>query len=76
MVVSAAALFLVTAADAAKAGPPFRYEPFLESVQVPGDFKLTLSAGDPAIRFPMFACFDDQGRLYVAESSGEDLYAG
>jgi len=24
--------------------------------------------------FPMFGCFDDQGRLYVTESSGGDLY--
>src|SRR5438552_17879048 len=24
--------------------------------------------------FPMFACFDDRGRLYVTESSGGDLY--
>lgn len=26
-------------------------------------------------RFPMFAAFDDRGRLFVAESSGLDLYA-
>jgi len=32
-------------------------------------------AGHPEIQFPMFACFDDCGRLYVAESSGLDLYA-
>src|SRR5258706_9197368 len=25
--------------------------------------------------FPMFACFDDKGRLFVTESSGLDLYA-
>jgi putative heme-binding domain-containing protein len=25
-------------------------------------------------RFPMFACLDDRGRLYVTESSGGDLY--
>ena len=31
-------------------------------------------AGEPAVRFPMFACLDDKGRLYVAESSGLDLY--
>lgn len=47
---------------------------------------LLLAAQDPtvpdgfAIRkaaeasFPMFACFDDRGRLYVTESSGGDLY--
>src|SRR5688572_17327590 len=26
-------------------------------------------------RYPMFAAFDDRGRLFVAESSGLDLYA-
>lgn len=31
-------------------------------------------AGVPHVKFPMFAAFDDSGRLYVAESSGGDLY--
>ena len=30
-------------------------------------------AGDPLVRYPMFACFDDAGRSYVAEGSGENL---
>src|SRR5262245_10997215 len=30
---------------------------------------------DADLVFPMFACFDDRGRLFVAESSGLDLYA-
>ncbi len=55
---------------------PFDYDGFLRGVQVPPEFTLELAAGDPDIRFPMFACFDDDGRLYVAESSGRDLYAG
>lgn len=54
----------------------FDYKAFLPQVRVPPDFTITLAAGDPAIRYPMFACFDDAGRLYVAESSGKDLYAG
>jgi putative membrane-bound dehydrogenase-like protein len=33
------------------------------------------AAGDPDVRYPMFAAFDDRGRLFVAESSGRDLYA-
>jgi putative heme-binding domain-containing protein len=33
------------------------------------------AAADHAVRFPMFAAFDDRGRLFVAESSGLDLYA-
>jgi putative heme-binding domain-containing protein len=32
-------------------------------------------AAPPLVQFPMFATFDDAGRLYVAESSGLDLYA-
>jgi putative heme-binding domain-containing protein len=43
---------------------------------VPAGFSIERVAGEPAIQFPMFACFDEEGRLYVAESSGRDLYAG
>jgi len=52
------------------------YVAFLKDLRVPRDFTITLAAGEPLVRFPMFACFDDEGRLYVAESSGRDLYAG
>jgi putative membrane-bound dehydrogenase-like protein len=38
-------------------------------------FSIERVAGPPEIQFPMFAALDDQGRLYVAESSGLDLYA-
>jgi hypothetical protein len=27
-------------------------------------------AGQPLINYPLFACFDDEGRLYVAEGTG------
>lgn len=37
-------------------------------------FTIEQVAKEPAVRFPMFACLDDKGRLYVAESSGLDLY--
>ena len=30
-------------------------------------------AGAPLVEFPMFACFDDAGRLYVAEGSGKNI---
>src|SRR5688572_22662430 len=43
--------------------------------KVPDGFTIEQVAGPPSIQFPMFACFDDRGRLYVAESSGLDLYA-
>ncbi|MBI2947151.1 MAG: HEAT repeat domain-containing protein [Verrucomicrobia bacterium] len=42
---------------------------------IPDGFVIEKVAGDPAILFPMFATFDDRGRLFVAESSGLDLYA-
>ena len=59
-----------------RAAEPFAYDAFLKSVRVPPDFTIELAVGEPAIRFPMFACFGEDGRLYVAESSGRDLYAG
>jgi putative membrane-bound dehydrogenase-like protein len=44
-------------------------------MQVPDGFKVE-RADDPArCEYPMFAAFDDKGRLFVAESSGLDLYA-
>ncbi|MEO6435520.1 MAG: PVC-type heme-binding CxxCH protein [Tepidisphaeraceae bacterium] len=45
-------------------------------VEAPDGFVVEQVASEPAIRFPMFACFDDAGRLFVAESSGLDLYDG
>ena len=44
------------------------------TLQVPTNFAAQLVATGPNIRFPMFACLDDQARLFVAESSGLDLY--
>src|SRR5262245_57638465 len=42
--------------------------------RVPDGFVIEQVAGEPETVFPMFACFDDRGRLFVAESSGLDLY--
>src|SRR5215212_294075 len=42
--------------------------------RVPDGFVVEKVAGAPTIRFPMFAAFDERGRLFVAESSGGDLY--
>ena len=44
------------------------------TLQVPTNFVVQLAATEPNIRFPMFACPDDRERLFVAESSGLDLY--
>lgn len=63
-------------ATSALAAVPFDHPEFLKAVRVPAGFQLSFAAGAPLIRFPMFACFDDAGRLYVAESSGNDLYDG
>ena len=62
-------LFVVASSRqiAAAEGPyPFR---------LPEDFSIERVAGPPEVQYPMFACFDDRGRLFVAESSGLDLYA-
>src|SRR5438128_1411876 len=45
------------------------------ALRVPPGFVARRGAADGAVRFPMFAAFDDRGRLFVAESSGLDLYA-
>src|SRR5262249_50950777 len=42
--------------------------------RVPPDFVIEQVAAAPEVLFPMFAAFDDRGRLFVAESSGLDLY--
>ena len=45
-----------------------------EPLHVQPGFAIEQVAGPAQVRFPMFAAFDDRGRLYVAESSGGDLY--
>jgi putative membrane-bound dehydrogenase-like protein len=44
------------------------------SFSLPDGFTIEHVAGTPQILFPMFACLDERGRLYVTESSGLDLY--
>ncbi|MBI3467084.1 MAG: hypothetical protein HY000_29060, partial [Planctomycetes bacterium] len=41
--------------------------------QVPPGCIVEKVAGQPLINYPLFACFDDQGRLYVAEGTGTNL---
>ncbi len=41
--------------------------------RVPAGFTIE-KVSPPDLSFPMFACFDDRGRLFVTESSGGDLY--
>src|SRR5687767_5499887 len=62
----AAGVLAAVPSSAPPAAPPHR---------VPDGFVIEKVAGEPETVFPMFACFDDRGRLFVAESSGLDLYA-
>src|SRR5262245_41537580 len=40
---------------------------------VPPGYVAERVAGPPLVEQPMFACFDDRGRLFVAGSSGHNL---
>ena len=42
--------------------------------RVPDGFTIEQVVGEQQTVFPMFAAFDDRGRLFVSESSGGDLY--
>jgi len=44
-----------------------------ESIQVPQGFAVEIAAGPPLVAHPMMAAFDEQGRLFVAESAGKNL---
>lgn len=41
--------------------------------QAPPGFVVEKVAGPPLVRYPLFACFDDRGRLFVAEGTGTNL---
>jgi hypothetical protein len=41
-------------------------------LKVPEGFSIELVAGPPLVERPIVAAFDDEGRLYVAESSGSN----
>ena len=45
----------------------------LDSISVPEGFEVTLAATSELTSYPMFMEFDDQGRLFIAESTGKDL---
>ncbi|MBI1344930.1 c-type cytochrome [bacterium] len=44
-----------------------------QNPQVPDGFTIEKVAGYPLLHRPIFAGFDDEGRLYVGESNGENL---
>jgi putative heme-binding domain-containing protein len=41
--------------------------------RVPPGFEVETAAAPPLVRYPLFAEFDDQGRLFVAEGTGTNL---
>ena len=45
----------------------------VSSFRVPAGCVVEHVAGEPLIQYPLFACFDDRGRLYVAEGTGTNL---
>ncbi len=42
-------------------------------LEVASGFELEVAAAPPLVGYPLMACFDDRGRLYVAESDGRNL---
>jgi putative heme-binding domain-containing protein len=48
-------------------------DPAVARFQVPAGFVVEKVAGPPLVRYPLFAAFDDRGRLYVAEGTGTNL---
>ncbi len=42
-------------------------------MKVAEGFEVSLAAAPPLVNYPMMACLDDEGRLYIAESDGRNL---
>ncbi|HVT30475.1 MAG TPA: PVC-type heme-binding CxxCH protein [Lacipirellulaceae bacterium] len=63
-------LIALSAFEPASAKEPASTSPPLPNV--PPGFSIELAAGPPLVERPIVASFDDQGRLYVAESSGSN----
>ena len=42
-------------------------------IQVPDGFVVEVAAAPPLVEFPMMACLDEFGRLFIAESRGQNL---
>lgn len=42
-------------------------------IEVPEGFTVELVAGPPLVKYPMMAAFDERGRLFIAESDGQNL---
>jgi len=66
-------LAVATASIACASEPVHRGASKVPDFQVPPGFVVEKVAGPPLVRYPLFAAFDDQGRLYVAEGTGTNL---
>lgn len=42
-------------------------------IRVPSGYVVELVAGPPLVKHPMMACLDERGRLFIAESDGQNL---
>src|SRR3982751_7007402 len=60
---------------AAPGAEPAAGGPRMPAFQTPPGFVVERVAGPPLVRYPLFAEFDDRGRLFVAEGTGANLSA-
>jgi putative membrane-bound dehydrogenase-like protein len=82
VVVAALLALLATSADMpvrpadAQSSAPDKPAPAVPAplpITVPPGFTVEKIAGTPLTDHPMMACFDDRGRLYIAEAAGQNL---
>ena len=69
---AACALAGVSLGVGALAGWPSAQQPGRPTLTVPDGFEVVRVAGPPLVERPIVADFDEEGRLYVAESSGSN----
>src|SRR5580704_12275143 len=67
---SAIPIFAVAWFISQASGADFKFGAY--TLTVPDGFEVELIAGPPLVERPVAADFDDQGRLYVADSSGSN----
>src|SRR5262245_19577014 len=67
-------IVLLTRCPALAAEPP-QAGSRMPALQTPPGFVVERVAGPPLVRYPLFAGFDDRGRLFVAEGTGANLSA-
>jgi glucose/arabinose dehydrogenase len=68
-------VLLVLAGFSAVGAEPSRAGSSLPAFVAPPGFVAERAAGAPLVRYPLFAGFDDRGRLFVAEGAGANLSA-